>query len=201
MPPEPWHRDPVPKHVDHGARRTQIAEALLRVAAREGLGSVSLRHVAAEAGVSMGLVQHYFRTKDEMMTFALGVVSENVQRRLAEQALDPGEDPRAVVRALLHQMLPIDEERRREGHAALYAAYTAVRPDAAHEVRAQMDQLREYVAVTARAAGRTEDPETAAATLLALTDGLMLHVLGGVVTPGEAQHALDTQITAILGPT
>lgn len=191
----------MPKQVDHEARRTQIAEALLRVAARDGLGSVSLRHVAAEAGVSMGLVQHYFRTKDEMMTFALGVVSENVQRRLAEQA-PPADDPRAVIRALLHQMLPVDEERLREGHAALaYAAYTAVRPDASSEIRAQMGQLREYVTLAVRTAGTAADPDTAAATLLALADGLMLHVLGGVVTPQEAQRALDAQITAVLGPT
>ncbi|MGH3910171.1 MAG: TetR/AcrR family transcriptional regulator, partial [Pseudonocardiaceae bacterium] len=64
----------MPKRVDHRARRTQIADALMRVAATKGLQAVSLRHVAHEAGVSAGMVQHYFRTKDEMMTFALEVV-------------------------------------------------------------------------------------------------------------------------------
>src|SRR3954467_4457371 len=44
----------------------------MRVAAHQGLEAVSLRHVATEAGVSTGMVQHYFRTKDEMMTFATG---------------------------------------------------------------------------------------------------------------------------------
>ena len=57
----------MPKKVDHQERRTLIADALMRVAADQGLEAVSLRHVAAAAGVSSGMVQHYFRTKDEMM--------------------------------------------------------------------------------------------------------------------------------------
>lgn len=64
----------MPKKVDRHERRTLIADALMRVAARQGLEAVSLRHVAAEAGVSPGMVQHYFRTKDEMMAFAMAVV-------------------------------------------------------------------------------------------------------------------------------
>ena len=58
----------MPRRVDHQLRRKQLADAVMRLAATEGLEEVSLRHVAAEAGVSTGMVQHYFRTKDEMMT-------------------------------------------------------------------------------------------------------------------------------------
>jgi AcrR family transcriptional regulator len=55
----------MPKKVDRQERRTLIADALMRVAADQGLAAVSLRTVAAEAGVSAGMVQPYFRTKDE----------------------------------------------------------------------------------------------------------------------------------------
>ena len=48
----------MPKLVDHHERRTLLAAALLRVAATRGLMDVSLRHVAAEAGVTAGMVQH-----------------------------------------------------------------------------------------------------------------------------------------------
>ena len=57
----------MPKKVDPEERRRLIADALMRVAAEQGLESVSLRHVATQAGVSAGMVQHYFRTRDEMM--------------------------------------------------------------------------------------------------------------------------------------
>jgi len=75
----------VPKQVDPHERRTLLADALLRVAAHRGLMDVSLRHVAAEAGVTAGMVQHYFRTKDEMMIFALDVIAARRQGRARRQ--------------------------------------------------------------------------------------------------------------------
>lgn len=83
----------MPKKVDHQERRTLIADALMRVAADQGLEAVSLRHVAAEAGVSAGMVQHYFRTKDEMMAFAMAVVRERGQIRVTEALARLGENP------------------------------------------------------------------------------------------------------------
>lgn len=57
----------VPRQVDHAQRRTEISHAVWAVVARNGLDAVSLRTVAAEAGISAGRVQHYFATKDEMV--------------------------------------------------------------------------------------------------------------------------------------
>src|SRR5262249_10546040 len=67
----------VPKQVDHAERRGRIAEALWTVAERDGIAAATVRHVAAEAGVSVGMVQHYFSTKDEMLLFALRWVGED----------------------------------------------------------------------------------------------------------------------------
>ncbi|MGV7636496.1 TetR family transcriptional regulator, partial [Mycobacterium kansasii] len=53
----------MPRSVDHEERRAQLADALARVAARDGLHAVSMRSVAAEAGVSLRLVQYYFTSK------------------------------------------------------------------------------------------------------------------------------------------
>lgn len=53
---------PWPKRVDHEQRRRQIGEALLRVASTRGLQSATMREVAAEAGVSLRLVQYYFHS-------------------------------------------------------------------------------------------------------------------------------------------
>jgi AcrR family transcriptional regulator len=41
--------------------------------------AVSLRQVAAEAGVSMGMVQHYFADKEEMVLFALSSMTEQLR--------------------------------------------------------------------------------------------------------------------------
>ena len=61
----------MPKRVDHEERRRQIADALLRAAATRGLHATGMREVAAEAGVSLRLVQYYFGTKEELMLFAM----------------------------------------------------------------------------------------------------------------------------------
>jgi AcrR family transcriptional regulator len=198
----------VPKKVDHQQRRTQIAEALMRVAASRGLAAVSLRHVAAEAGVSAGRVQHYFRTKDEMMTFALQVVSERVEARLAaDAALVDRASPRDIVRALLVQMLPLDEPRWLEGHVGLaFHAYTATQPPLAEALRTDNEHLQAFLAEHIRAAQTSgqaptaPEPTTAARTLLALVEGLSMQVLNHYYRPETALTAFETHLDTVFGP-
>lgn len=198
----------VPKLVDHDERRRAIADALLRVAASRGLEAVSLRHVAAEAGATAGLVQHYFRTKDEMMIFALDVVAERVEARIAAEEATHGSasGPGAALRRMFLQMLPLDETRRAEGRLVLaFHAYAAARPEVARVVRDNSARLHEVVAAqirAERAAGRAPegiDPAHAAAVLLALVEGLGVHVLGEYYPPSTAVAALDAHLDALFG--
>ncbi|GAA4935630.1 TetR family transcriptional regulator [Actinomycetospora succinea] len=187
----------MPKLVDPHERRTLLADALLRVAAERGLMDVSLRHVAAEAGVTAGMVQHYFRTKDEMMIFALDVVAARVQARLED---DP--DPRRLVRSLLVQLLPLDADRELEGRVAVaYHAYAATRPDVAARLRQDTIGMRAAVAERIRAAGHPGplDPDVAATGLLALVEGLAVHVLGGHLAPDDALATLDAHLDLAFG--
>jgi AcrR family transcriptional regulator len=57
----------VPKIVDREAQRTKFSEAAMRLIARDGLEGVTMRAVAAEAGLSYGSLFHYFASKDEML--------------------------------------------------------------------------------------------------------------------------------------
>jgi AcrR family transcriptional regulator len=50
------------------ARREQILEAALKVFARRGLAASRIADIAAEAGISQGLVYHYFGGKDDIFT-------------------------------------------------------------------------------------------------------------------------------------
>lgn len=192
----------MPKVVDHNERRTRIAEALLRVAGERGLEAVSLRHVATEAGVTSGMVQHYFRTKDEMMAFALEVVRERSEARLTAAAADLGPDPspRALLRAFVAGVLPLDEARRADGRVALaFLAYTAVRPEAAAPLRADTAAMLAFVADRIRAGGPRPgvNPDKAAVGLLALMEGLGVHLLGDHYGPDTALAALDAHLDTI----
>ncbi|MEU4481639.1 TetR family transcriptional regulator C-terminal domain-containing protein [Micromonospora sp. NPDC023966] len=198
----------MPKRVDHRERRALIADALMRVAAEQGLEAVSLRHVAAAAGVSSGMVQHYFRTRDEMMTFALAVVRERNEARVtrAVAALGATPTPRALLRTMLAELLPLDEERRADGRVALaFLAYTAVRPAVAAALHDETAALLGFIAGLIRAGqpagaeGRV-DAERAAVGLLAVMEGLGIYLLGGHYPPETALAALDTQLDLLLGP-
>ncbi|GAU65678.1 putative TetR family transcriptional regulator [Streptomyces sp. NBRC 110611] len=198
----------MPKKVDHEARRREISEALWRIAGTRGLDGVSLRDVAAEAGISLGRLQHYFRTKDEMLLFALRhinrLAAERIRRRI--EAL-PGEPaPRDVLRACLSGMLPLDDKSRvgQLVGAAYYAR--AVHDEALRaEARQGIPQLRAFFTDQLRlAAARGELPperatEDEAMLLIGLADGLATYVLLDVHDPRTALRLLDRHLADLFG--
>ena len=187
----------MPKKVDPEERRRLIADALMRVAAEQGLESVSLRHVAAQAGVSAGMVQHYFRTREEMMSFALSVVRERTQERVTGALAGLGADPppRLLLRTMIAALLPLDDESRDNGRVALaFLAYTAVRPAAAAELHEDTAQMVSFVATMLP----VPDPVGAASGLLALMEGLGIYLLGGQYSAEQALRALDAHLDLLL---
>ena len=74
-------------------RREQLIEAALAVASREGIEAATVRAVAAEAGVSLGVVHYCFQDKDELLrAMAHAITSANLERSLGElppEADDP----------------------------------------------------------------------------------------------------------------
>ncbi len=90
-------------------RREQICRAAARVIAREGFAGTTMRVVAAEAGVSTGMLNHYFANRQELLTQALVYVTERSQDRYAAaiEGLPPG---RERLEALLDSVLGEDPE-------------------------------------------------------------------------------------------
>ncbi|CAL9596907.1 TetR/AcrR family transcriptional regulator [Streptomyces sp. enrichment culture] len=197
----------MPKRVDHAERRTEIAEALLRVAGRRGLHAVGMRDVAAEAGVSLRLVQYYFETKEKLLLYGLQHLAERFGQRVAARVAAQGDEPgpRATVEAILMAALPADEESRtfhlvHTSYAVLAVTEPALAaqpfltdPDAAeHAVAALLDGARE--------AGLTPpdlDARLEAVGLLALSAGLGTSVLVGQRTPASATEVLRHHLDRI----
>ena len=72
---------------DEFKKLERIRQAALKSFATQGAAGTSLRSVAADAGVSLGLVQHHFETKAGLIKavdeFVMGVVIEMVSRPVA----------------------------------------------------------------------------------------------------------------------
>jgi AcrR family transcriptional regulator len=195
----------MPKRVDHEERRTQIAEALVRVAGRRGLHGVGMRDVAAEAGVSLRLVQYYFQTKEKLLLYGLRHLAAGLTARVTARVQAAGADPgpRAVIDALLMTSLPTDEESR--VFHLVYTSYAVLavtdealaaqpfteNPDAAENVVTGLLQQARDARLTAPGL----DVRTEAISLLAMSAGLGTSVLVGQRDPDTAaavlRHHLD----------
>ena len=170
---------------------------------RDGVEGVSVREVAAEAGWSTGALRHYFGTKEDLLVSAARLLEERVIHRLRERP--EGLAPREAVRAVLCELLPLDEERRMEGNVWFaYMSRGLVDRKIAEEHEIVFDGARELCVRITREMSRIGhlapglDPGREAARLHALVDGLAVHGLLGRLDEEELLAVLDAHLDGIL---
>jgi len=83
-------------------RRRQLVEAAIAVIHEEGFGQATVARIARRAGVSSGMVHHYFEDKDDLlfetMRHLLAELRADAAARLS-RANSPGERIRAIIDA------------------------------------------------------------------------------------------------------
>lgn len=107
----------MPRLVDHELRRRQVTDAVRRVIVGGGLESVTFQTVAAQAGFSVRLVQYYFGTKRDFLLATHRSVMEDAGARFIARSTALGADvtpARDAIRAVLMELLPLDDRRREE---------------------------------------------------------------------------------------
>jgi AcrR family transcriptional regulator len=178
----------MPRRVDHDERRRQIAAALVDIAATRGLKAVTMREVAAQASVSVRLVQYYFSTKQELLTATWGYIAQRLSDRIISRAaaIGTGLPPRTVLAVTLEAVLPTDEASRHDALAsAAFYATALTTPGFADSAMQYPNMLERFLAkeiVKGQDAGQipvSRDATADAALLLALTNGLTSSVLAG----------------------
>lgn len=96
-------------------RRRQLIGIGLRMLAERPIQQLSVDAVAAEAGISRGLLFHYFATKADFYDAVLGAA---VRRTLRNTAPDDGVDAETALRQLVERFYD-QVDRRRESYLAL----------------------------------------------------------------------------------
>ncbi|MGA5374565.1 TetR/AcrR family transcriptional regulator [Streptomyces griseoincarnatus] len=194
----------MPKQVDYESRRRRIAEAVCLLADERGPEGVSMRDVAARAQVSLGAVQRCFRTKGEMLLFAVDHVGERVTARVrARIASGPAQSAATALGHATDEVALLREEHRAEARIWLaFVAQAAVSASLAEPLRnsyAALQELFVRLITEAAASGSADRPDAVreARTLLALTDGLTGHVLIGHVTVREAEGVLHAHLAGL----
>jgi AcrR family transcriptional regulator len=182
-------------------RESELTSVVLRIVAERGLDAVSVREVATAGGVSIGAVQHYFPSKDDMLIAAFEEVVRRVRARLT--SVDYGPDLRANLAAVLRQLLPLDEARTEE--ARIYVAF-AVRamhaPALAVIHRAVLDEVRAALTDAITSSGEHDRAAAGviAQALVAATDGLALHAVSTTdwLTTTRTKKVLDLLLDALV---
>lgn len=228
----------MPKIVDVEQRREVIADAVFALVERGGIENASLRNVAVEAGLSVGSVRHYVDGHEGMLIDAVRVMSERIEVRLrrvvaAAEGRAPAErsngevsfeDLQEVAVAMFEQLLPLDDERRRE--VAVWLAFSeqsrvqeGLRDEARALIRGSREVARpllEFVAhgevgqpagdasvrEAGAAAGAGLDLELRAEWLASAVDGLGIALLHdpGALSLDQVRALLRAHFASVVGP-
>ena len=207
----------MPKIVDPAERRRAVVEAVYRVVRRDGIERASLRNIAAEAGLAIGSVRHYFTSHDELMVFAMNEMVEDATTHILRHADGlqqpaPSVDEVSVreraarIEAVLAEFLPLDE--RRVDMTVVWLEFVIAartRPELRQHANKLHDGIRTIVGRVLRrieGAGRLRkdvDVPLETIRLCSLIDGLALAVVlrPGTTSPETASRVLRRHMADI----
>ena len=186
----------MPRVVDHDQRRALIARTFQQHLVRHGLQATTFARVAAAAGISVGLIQHYFGTREELLRHVYGDALRSRDERIAVHIAD-GEAAERPIRDILatavRELLPLDATRVVEFHVTHNLLTQALHDPVLAEVAAGAHHalhLRAAAAVgNGKECGEVEagvDPDLAAELILAAAHGLATRLaLARVDRPDE----------------
>jgi AcrR family transcriptional regulator len=197
----------MPKIVDHDARREELVEATWRVIARAGMVGATMREIAREAGVSTGILAHYFADKADLLGYALRLSHRRVYERI--HARTQGLLGLAALRVIMLEALPLDEERLLEAQIEMHFLALALGNESHRELQHReferfWDELHHRVseAQTLGEISTTIDADWVTHQLIILVEGISLEAVlyPARVHPDRQCEILDhflEQVTAV----
>ncbi|RCV48979.1 TetR/AcrR family transcriptional regulator [Marinitenerispora sediminis] len=169
----------MPARIDPEQRRGHVVEAAFRLVVAEGIDGLSLRKVAAESGLNIGSVRHYFDGHEDLLAAAAEEAGDRMGRRLARRPVEglrglTGAAALDALQALVEEVLPVDDERRAESIVVLELILAARTRPVFRPISERMAADLGQVVLDALAALGVRDPEAGAAQITALIGGLTL---------------------------
>jgi TetR/AcrR family transcriptional regulator, transcriptional repressor of bet genes len=195
---------PAYRRAEPDARRLSLIEACARVLAREGASGASVRTIALEAGVSPGLVGHYFGSVDALVAATYGHTGARVDAALEAALSAAGAVPRAQLEAYVTASFtaPIADPQLLATWVAFWSL-VRTRADIAGQHDVQYASFRARLEGLLAACGLPGDRlRLAAIAISALVDGLWLELClsPGTFTADDACSIARAQIDAFISP-
>jgi AcrR family transcriptional regulator len=174
----------------HEARRLRIAAATAQAIGEHGLASASLKNIANQLGFTVGVIQHYFDSKEQLLEFT----KTYYIRKLIDEAVAAGAQKKGVKRlhVLCEMILPLTPDRRQIWE--LLIAFNGGVIGDREMMRAQSVQYRRSVDIFSQAWAELKkcDVDSCLADalgLLALVEGLSYHMIFSTDGYSEAHPA------------
>ncbi|WP_166352546.1 TetR/AcrR family transcriptional regulator [Phytoactinopolyspora limicola] len=173
--------------MDEQDRRTTIIGAAERLLSRGGVEAVSMRNVAAEAGVSLRLVQYYGKSKNELLTTVLRAMSERSVQHWQQALASTQGEAGAPLRTFFEAALPLDEQSRAFHRLGVSLEQLSVSdPDGMGAVyRDHLRRLADSLAPHTMATGTAATER--AYEIMSLSHGLGSLISTGAITPQQAR--------------
>ena len=192
-------------------RRKMLTEATLRCLAEGSVDRLSVRTISAEAGVSVGLINHHYASKEALIADAYRRAADDLLAGLAAAVETAPDDPRARLAAFLRDSFSprvLDPKLLKMWTAFWTMADRSPEVQEVHELtyaeyRAFLERL---LADLARDAAGRFDVRLAAIGLTALLDGLWLELCLNpkTFTPEEGvrlcEALVETHVSGRLAP-
>ncbi|MFN3925396.1 MAG: TetR/AcrR family transcriptional regulator [Pseudarthrobacter sp.] len=182
-------------------RQSRILEAALDLLSRHGISGVSMRAVAREAGVALGLVNYYFDDKMSLIRAALHSVDEHDLRLVAP---NPSLAPDEQLRKALHRVAGADLLTTRYLSLRLHLwALAQAHEDFALINAAAFDRYLDGLAALVSAAHPALPPEECrdrAADIVVVQNGMWLTALLGIDKAAIERSIARTEQIAFAPP-
>lgn len=194
--------EPAFRRSEPDARRQSLIEACGRVLARAGAGGASVRSIAQEAGVSPGLVGHYFAGVDALISATYSHIGETVDAAITAAVEAAPPEPRARLEAYVTASFrpPIADPALLATWIAFWSLVRS-RKDISAQHDDQYAGYRTRLEALLRDCGLPPvDLRRAAIAVTALVDGLWLELClsPGLFTAKEAAGIAREQLGALL---
>ena len=161
-------------------RRRALIEATLACLAREGHAGLSIRKISQEAGISVGLINHHYASKDALVGHAYETLSLGLLANIRDKVEAAGIDPRARLSAYFRASLsaPVLERSTLRTWVVFWGMidHSTIMTEVHDRTYAEYRRLLEtLLAAVWEASGRPmPDLRLASIGLIAIHDGLWL---------------------------
>lgn len=162
-------------------RRRQLGEAALRCIQKHGHAGVSVRQIAAEAGVTQGLITHHFGEINELIAYAFEIMTSDLQSAISAEIEAAPADPQSRMDACIEASFsPLVFDQSTLGVWIVFWGLVLHSPRmSAAQQRdngAYVARMEKLIMDLAEAEGFTvRDPRLAAVQFAAMFDGLWLN--------------------------